>query len=77
MFILKSNLDDMIVVSKSRGALEEVVLSLYQENFFTWFNVLSQERPMKFVYDNYDEAQIRALKDSYEYSIEIAKELEF
>ena len=45
MFILKSSQDypdDLAILSKSRGVLEEFILSLYEEDAYDWFCTLNE-----------------------------------
>ncbi len=81
MFILKGIYeypDELNIVSKSRGALEEVALSLYEEDMYEWFCVLNEEEPNYIKFDMMlKEAETRAFEMSLMYGIEVAKELEF
>lgn len=81
MFILKTNYeypDNLTIISKSRGALEEIALSLYEEDMYDWFCVLNEEEPH---YINFYEIIEKAIKhaknDSEMYDIDIAIEVEF
>ena len=81
MFILKSSYeypDDLAIISKSHCVLEEIALSLYEEDTYEWFCVLNEEKPQ---YVNFyaiiEEAKERAKCDSELYNITEAVELEF
>lgn len=81
MFILKSIYDypdDLAIVSKSRGVLEEVALSLYEEDMYEWFCVLNEEEPNYIKFNSMlKEAKIRAYEMSLMYDITPATELEW
>ena len=81
MFILKSIYeypDELNIVSKSRGALEEISLSLYEEDMYEWFCILNEEEPNYIKFDTMlKEAETRAFEMSTMYNIKVAKELEF
>ena len=81
MFILKGIYeypDELNIVSKSRGALEEVALSLYEEDIYEWFCVLNEEESVHIkMPELIKEAETRAFEMSKMYDIEVAKELEF
>ena len=81
MFILKSIYeypDELNIISKSRGVLEETALSLYEEDAYEWFCVLNNEENTDVSFETIiNEAFDRAFEMSLMYEIEIAKELEF
>ena len=63
------------IVSTFEGALEEIALSLYEEDAYEWFCVLNEEDSQSIIYDIVKDAYNRALQMSYNYTIEIAKEV--
>lgn len=79
MFLLTTNseyCDDIHIVSNSRAPLEEIALSLFEEDCYEWFCLLNEKEPTHVRFTNImAEAAARALNDSkYYYNIVEAAE---
>ena len=61
MFILTSKYDypdTLNIISKSREALEEIALSLFEEDTYEWFCVLNEEEELYITFaEIFEEAQ--------------------
>lgn len=80
MFLLTTNpeyYDDMHIVSNSRAPLEELALSLFEEDCYEWFCILNENEPPHVRFANImAEAAARALNDS-KYYYNIVEAIEF
>ena len=79
MFILKSMYDypdDLNLVSESCGLLEEIALSLFEEDIYEWFCIIyDQDYPNINIIDIIKEAETHAFDMSFMYDIEDAVEM--
>lgn len=44
--------DDLYIAAKDPEDLEEIMLSLYEEDFYDWFCVLNEEAPQNISFEN-------------------------
>ena len=72
MYVLKNSYypNDILVLSENKATLEEIELSIYEEDMYDWFCVLNESEAQ---YVSFSEivfnAERRAFKDSLDYDI--------
>ena len=79
MYILKSMYDypdDLNIISESCSLLEEIALSLYEEDMYEWFCIIHDQDYPKVEFDiAIKEAKTQAFDMSFMYDIEDAVEV--
>lgn len=67
MFVLRANnidFDEIIITSKSRDSLEEMLLSIYEEDMYDWFCIYNDVKPAYIKYkDILAQAKEKAKED--------------